>query len=169
MHQSGIFLLVIEGKRGLSGINPGLDISPDLQSDNRGDLRVLVSRAIGNGSADKCDKGPAPAAFGGVPGVNPPLFGPGQQVTDAIQDMECRFLNYSDPSVACTRDHLGNYSYVSPCGQPGQPACSIFEQFCYQVPLSAAFPLGDTTVAIELVDEAGNVGPKKEIVIRVQP
>ena len=61
----------------MSGINPGLDISPDLDGNNRGDLRVLlVSRAIGNGSAAKCDKGPAPGPFGGVPGVSPPLFRP---------------------------------------------------------------------------------------------
>ena len=43
------------------------------------------------------------------------------------------------------------------------------KQFCYQVPETTEFQVGDTIVDIQLKDLAGNLGPKKEFVVRVVP
>ena len=91
---------------------------------------------------------------------NPPNFGPGQSITNAILDMECRFSIQENSTVACTRDRQGDFAFVG---------AGTRKQFCYQVPDTAKFPVGDTVVAIQLRDLAGNLGPKKEIVIRVLP
>jgi len=130
---------------------------------------VLVSRDIGDGSPAICDAGPPPTPFGGVPGINPPDFGPSQQVTDAIQDMECRFELHPTSQFACTRNPSGgDFSFISCAG--AQNTCSQYTQFCYQVPVTAEFHDGPpTVVGIQLRDAAGNIGPKKEIVILVQP
>lgn len=114
----------------------------------------------GFGSSEICDMGPEPTPFGGVPAVNPPDFGPGQMITDAIQDMQCRFSVQEASNVACTRNRFGDFAYLDPATR---------RQFCFQVPLSAQFQVGDTVMAIQLRDLAGNLGPKKEIVIRVGP
>jgi hypothetical protein len=153
---------VIEGQRGTSGVDIGTNTMPG--GTDRGDLQVLMSRSIGNGSALKCDNGPAPNPFGGVPGINPPVFGPGQAVTDAIQDVACRFTIHTEARFACTKNRSGDFGFVS-CSNTQ----SCAKQFCFQVPLSANFQMGDTIVAMQLRDLAGNLGPKKEIVIRVVP
>jgi hypothetical protein len=127
----------------------------------RGDVQLLVSHSTGNGSATKCDMGPPPIPFGGVPGIDPPLFSPGQAITDAIQDMACRFTLQTESRFACTRTRSGDFGFVSCTG------ANCATQFCYQVPLTGAFAVGDTEVALHLRDLAGNLGPKKEIVIRV--
>jgi hypothetical protein len=165
VHHVGQFLLVIEGRRGTSNINPGTNLFPS--GSDRGDLQVLVSAPIGDpsdsagfGSTRVCDMGPPPTPFGGVPGINPPDFGPGQAVTDAIRDMECRFSIQETSAVACTRSKFGDFAYLG---------SGTRTQFCYQVPMTAAFQPGDTVVAIQLRDTAGNLGPRKEIVIRVEP
>jgi len=105
-----------------------------------------------------CDMGPPPTPFGGVPGVDPPDFAAGQTITDAIQDMQCRFSIQETSSVACTRNRFGDFAFLG---------ASTRKQFCFQVPLSAQFQPGDNLVGIQLRDGAGNIGPKKEIVIRV--
>jgi hypothetical protein len=161
VHATGQFLFVIEGQIGTSGIAVGNNTMPS--GSDRGDVQVLVSQRTGNGSALKCDMGPPPIPFGGVPGVNPPLFGPGQSITDAIQDMACRFTIQTESRFACTRTRSGDFGFVSCTGQ----LCA--KQFCYQVPLSGAFSIGDNVVGAQLRDLAGNLGPKKEIVIRVLP
>ena len=161
VRHSGTFLFVIEGLKGSSGIDPGTNIFPF--GDDRGDVQVLFSRDIGDPGNPNiiCDKGPAPLPFGGVPGINPPLFLPGTLVTQAIQDFECRVSVQEDTSVACTRDKNGNFAYLNPLSR---------KQFCYQVPESTEFEFGvDTIVAIQLKDLAGNLGPKKEFVVRVVP
>jgi hypothetical protein len=157
---SGTFLLVIEARRGASNLEPGTTLALPF-GDDRGDVQVLVSQDIGDGSPAKCDQGPPPTPFGGVPGIDPPLFGPDQDVTDAIQDMACRFT--VQPIVAgsqCTRNRFGDFAYIG---------AGTRQQFCYQVPLTAAFHTGDTVVAMQLRDVAGHLGPKKEIVVRVLP
>ena len=123
-------------------------------------MQVLVSRNIGNGSTAMCDAGPPPTPFGGVPGTDPTVFGPGQTITNAIVDMECRFSIQENTAVACTRDRQGDFAFLG---------SGTRKQFCYQVPETAEFPIGDTVVAIQLRDLAGNIGPKKEIVVRVLP
>ena len=165
LRDSGEFLLVVEAAAGSSGRPP--DTSDLMPSGNdRGDLQVIVSQNIGNGSAAICDMGPAPSPFGGVPGItDPSQFGPptggSSQVTAAIQDMECRFnLQPSGGQFACTRNSFGDFGYLGSNTQA---------QFCFQVPATAQFQSGDTVVGIQLKDVSGNLGPRKDIVIRVQP
>jgi hypothetical protein len=166
LRDSGEFLLVVEGAQGASGRPPATnDLMPS--GSDRGDLQVLVSQKIGDGSAVTCDMGPPPTPFGGVPGITdptqfgPPSFGSSAQVTAAIQDMECRFnLQLTGSQFACTRNSFGDYGYLGSGTQA---------QFCFQVPATAQFNTGDTVVAIQLKDSVGNLGPRKDIVIRVQP
>jgi hypothetical protein len=167
VHSVGQFLLVVEGQRGPSNQNPGTNLFPF--GADRGDLQILLSRPtgdpqdpIGFGSAAVCDMGPAPMPFGGVPGVNPPAFGGGQQITDAIQDLECRFTTntLSAISNACTRNRFGDFSYISNGART---------QYCYQVPMTGAFQEGDTEVSVQLRDGSGNLGPHREFVVRVVP
>lgn len=167
VHATGQVLFVIEGQLGTSGIPVGNNIMPS--GSERGDVQVLVSKNTGNGSAAKCDMGPPPNPFGGVPGINPPLFAPGQAITDAIQDMACRFTIQTESRFACTKTRSGEFGFVSCAPTPSGGSQSCAKQFCYQVPLSGAFKVGDTEVALQLRDLAGNLGPKKEIVIRVLP
>ncbi|HSP95911.1 MAG TPA: hypothetical protein VL049_01525 [Candidatus Dormibacteraeota bacterium] len=161
----GQFLLVVEARRGTSNSNPGTNLFPS--GSDRGDLQVLVSEPIGDpsdpvgfGSTRVCDIGPPPTPFGGVPGIDPPTFGADQSITDAIHDMQCRFSIQETTAVACTRDNFGNFAYLG---------ANTRTQFCYQVPMTAAFQRGRTIVAIQLRDLAGNLGPRKEIVVDVEP
>jgi hypothetical protein len=161
----GQFLLVIEGRRGSSNSNPGTNLFPG--ASDRGDLQVLLSRPIGDpsdpvgfGSTRVCDAGPPPTPFGGVPAVDPPDFAAGQFITNAIRDMECRFSIQATTAAACTRGKFGDFAYLGN---------GTRTQFCFQVPMTAAFQEGDTEMAIQLRDLAGNIGPRKEIVIRIQP
>ncbi|MEO8601047.1 MAG: hypothetical protein ABI629_00575 [bacterium] len=163
----GQFLLVVEAQRGPSNQNPGTNVFPF--GSDRGDLQVLLSRSTGDpndpvgfGSTAVCDAGPPPTPFGGVPGVNPPDFAPGQPITDAIQDLECRFTVNTLASVsgACTRNRFGDFGYISN---------STRTQYCYQVPYTGAFQSGDTVVGVQVRDAAGNVGPRREFVVRVLP
>jgi hypothetical protein len=160
VRQTGTFLLVIEGRKGSSNLDPGTNIFPF--GDDRGDVQVLFSRDIGDPGHPNliCDKGPDPIPFGGVPGINPPDFVPGTNVTQAIQDMACRFSIQEDTSVACTRNRFGAFAYLGSNSR---------KQFCYPVPQTTEFDIGDTIMAIQLRDVAGNLGPKTEIVVRVQP
>jgi hypothetical protein len=161
----GQFKFVIEARRGSSNINPGSNLLP--AGSDRGDVQALLSRPTGDpddpvgfGSAAVCDMGPPPTPFGGVPGIDPPNFSAGDAITRAIQDLECRFTVQETAQVACTLNSFGDFSYLG---------VGTRTQFCYQVPLTGAFQVGDTVVAIQLRDLAGNLGPVKEIVVRVQP
>ncbi|MEO8602850.1 MAG: hypothetical protein ABI629_09755 [bacterium] len=165
VHGVGQFLLVVEGVRGPSNRNAGTNVFPF--GSDRGDLQILLSRptgdprdGIGFGSAAVCDMGPPPTPFGGVPGINPPDFAPGAQITSAIQDLECRFTTSNDSASACTRNRFGAFSYLSSGART---------QYCYHVPLTGEFQTGDTVVSIQLRDGAGNVGPHREFVVRVLP
>jgi len=164
-HSVGQFLFVIEARRGTSNVNPGTNIFAT--GSDRGDVQVLLSEPIGDigdpdgfGSPAVCDAGPEPTPFGGVPGIDPPEFGPGQTITNAIQDFACRFSVQETSAVACTRSKFGDFGYLG---------SQTRTQFCYQVPMTAAFQPGDTVVRIQLRDLAGNLGPVKEIVVRVHP
>ena len=123
----------------------------------RPDPQILASRDLGDGSTVVCDTGAAPEG-GGVPGIDPPDFGPGQDVTDALRDLMCRFSVQATTDLACTLDRYGQFSFISP---------DTRRQFCFQVPQTVVFPDGDTIVGAQLRDTAGNLGPRKEILIRV--
>ena len=104
-----------------------------------------------------CDTG---SSGGGVPGFDPPDFGPGQEVTDALRDLMCRFSVHNSSSGACTLSPYGDFSFM---------ASETRMQYCFQVPWTVIFPPGDTVLAAQIQDTDGNLGPVKEIVIRVGP
>jgi hypothetical protein len=167
MH-SGSLLFVVEGRSGPSGSLPGTNCGgtcPPMGTE-RGDIRMLVGTDLGDGSPAVCDMGPT--VFGGVPGFDPPLLpllsDPNKAITEAIQDVACRFVPRDNGALACTRDNFGNFSFIS-C----QQNCGAYRQYCFQVPLSAGFHVGDTEVELQLRDVVGNLGPPKEIVVRVLP
>ena len=156
IRSQGRFLLVLEGSRGRSKLDPGTATYPSDPA-QRPDPQVLSVQPLGNGSVDVCDTGPPPTG-GGVPGVDPPDFREGQDVTDALRDLMCRFSVHNTSNDACTLNLLGNYEFV---------ASATKRQFCFQVPQTVVFPPGDTVLAAQLRDTDGNLGPRKEIVIRV--
>ena len=79
------FLLVVEGRAGLSGQPPG-SVTFNSDSTNparRPDIQIESSAPLGDGSRAVCD--------GGVPAINPPDFGPTQAVANALNDFTCHF------------------------------------------------------------------------------
>jgi hypothetical protein len=157
VRNQGRFLLVLEARRGSSNRLPGTNLYPSDPA-QRPSLQILSERDLGeNPTTTVCDTGPPPDG-GGVPGVTPPDFRPGQDVTDALTDMSCRFTVQTSPSSACTR-RFGDFEFLGGGTE---------RQYCFQVPLTVVFPDGKTTVAAQVLDTSGNVGPRKEIVIEVK-
>jgi hypothetical protein len=155
---SGDLLLVIEGARGTSNRDPGEKLI--VEGDERPDLQVLFANDLGNGSSLTCDIGPAPNPSGGVPGIDPPVFGPGPDVTAALQDIACRFSLHTTSAEACTKDDFGHFSYRG---------SGTRLQYCLAVSHNIAFAPGPTVVAVQLADNLGNIGPIHEIVVDVPP
>ncbi|MGD9762979.1 MAG: hypothetical protein AB7V27_04610 [Candidatus Binatia bacterium] len=157
------FIIYLEARRGVSRLpvgtvtfdsNPGdANVLPDLQ--------LVVSRPLGNGSTAVCDDGPLPLPLGGVPATDPPQFGGSQAASNAINDFTCRFDVRVASSQACTRNDFGvevfttGLADVQFCSSPG-------------IGTETAFPEGDTIVTGRVRDIAGNPGPAKSIVIRVE-
>jgi hypothetical protein len=124
-------------------------------------FQIVASRPLGNGSAAMCDDGPPPGSIGGVPAVNPPVFGGSQAVSNAINDLSCRF-DARSALTACTRDPFtqmevftGDGSTVQFCTTPGVGA-------------ELAFPVGDTILTARVLDVFNQPGPPQSIVIRVR-
>jgi hypothetical protein len=153
----GRFLLVLEGALGTSRRLPGANLFPS-DPTARPDPQILSTNPLGeNPTTLVCDTGPPPEG-GGVPPINPPDFRAGQDVTDALRDLMCRFSVQTTSSDACTLDEYGQFSFISP---------DTKRQFCFQVPQTVVFPDGDTILAAQMRDTSGNLGPRQEIVIRV--
>lgn len=144
------FLLVVEGRAGLSGRPVGnATFRPDSNvADGRPDLQVLFSRPLGDGSADVC--------LGGVPAVVPPDYRPQRLVTDALNDIGCNFSLSSQSTCV-----------VNSFGQPTFAVAGSQIQFCATLARTLAFPAGDTTVTVRLRDTAGFVGMARQIIVRV--
>jgi hypothetical protein len=159
------FSLVIEARPGANGLLPGeqtFEHEPGNVS-VRPDLQVLVSRALGNGNAEVCDIG-APGGDG-IPGIDPPLFADTREVTDAISDLGCRFVDDEGRTMgrrstqACTES-----SGVTGAGFV-DPTSTI--QFCAAVDVSIGFSSGESAIAARVRDVAGNPGEVRQIVLRV--
>lgn len=154
------FFLYVEAKPGTSGSPP--DTRNFYDSSNptaRPDVQILASRPLGNGSTVVCDKGPAPFPLGGVPGVPSLVFDPNsQQVTDALNDFACRLGD--NTLFPCTLDALERPAFVSN---------DSTVQVCTQTVIGTEmlFPQGDTILAVQWRDRAGNLGRASYIVIRV--
>ena len=126
------------------------------------DFQIFALEKLGNGSSAVCDDGPAPfRPIGGVPGVNPPMFGGTQQSADAVNDFSCRF-NARTPGGTgpCTRNALGVDQFASP--QSELQFCSIGG-----VGAEIAFPVGDTKLFVRGRDTLGVSGPPASIIVRV--
>jgi hypothetical protein len=155
------FIIVVEGRRGSSSGPPGILGTMDfpVQAPTRANLQIQAKRSLGNGSAAVCDRGPLPAPLGGVPGVDPPSFVNDDTITNAINDLACRFDVHMTAQTACTFDALGNFAFAN-------PFTTI--QYCSApvVGSEVAFPSGDTEVTVRLTD--GNiVGPERKLIVRV--
>jgi hypothetical protein len=160
------FVIVVEGRPGLSRAAVGFTAFNHDPDDPavRPDLQMIVSRPLGDGSFAVCDD--AFPSFGGIPSVDPPDFSELQFVSDAINDIGCRF-----------NDGTGN-----PGGRGAGDACTVFPdgefhfvdalstvQFCARVATPFSFPIGDTVVSVRLRDVMGVVGPVRQIVVRINP
>ena len=156
------FLIVLEARPGASGLDVGGTTFRSNTSDPNvlPDLQMVASRALGNGSAAICDVNP-PSFIGGVPAVNPPMFGGTQAAANAINDLACRFDARKVTTDACTRNASFEERFVS--------AGSRIVQFCSQVGVGEelAFPLGDTRLTARALDVAGHPGPPASIIVRV--
>lgn len=153
------FLIYVEGRPGTSGLPVATNLLSSVRDSPMGrpDLQILSNRDLGNGSVDVCDKSFPDA--GGVPAVGGSDFALEQSVSDALNDLGCRFRVFAEPSFACTQDNNGNFLFES--------AGSTI-QFCALVSEAIEFPAGDTVLTVRLRDTAGNVGPATEIVVRIR-
>lgn len=144
------FQLVVEGRAGANDQRPGSVVfaSDPRDPSKRPDLQVLVQRPLGDGSPEVC--------AGGVPGFDPPDFGPALAVSQAINDLGCNFT--LSMQGGCTVNSYGQPSLVNRTSQI---------QYCATISRALAFPFGDTIVAVRLRDTSGVLGPIESIVVRV--
>ena len=163
---SGQFLFVAEASTGSSGRQPSSEgvysagaIQPIIHPSGRPGYQAIASQDLGNGSlAVDCHSNP----IGGVKGMPNSLTMPaGSDVTTALIDMACRFELATTSITACTRTRMGGgFAFIS---------AATTRQFCYQIPAAAALHTGTTIFAVQFRDDMGNLGPRKEIVILVDP
>ena len=153
------FGVVVEGRPGTTRRNVGQSAFVEGGA-ALPDLQMIVDRDLGDGSAAICDADPPNA--GGVPAAVPFAFDAPNAVA-AINDLGCRADSGGGAPqatgirMACTR--LGRFFL----------ARESTTRFCVPVDHAWAFPTGDTTVAVRLRDVSGEVGPSREIVVRVEP
>jgi hypothetical protein len=156
------FLIVLEARPGLSGLDVGTNTFRSSTSDPNllPDLQLIANRPLGNGSTAICDIDP-PSFIGGVPAVNPPMFGGSQAAANAINDFSCRFDVRKVTTDACTKNASQEERFVS--------TGSRIVQFCSAVGVGEelAFPLGDTRLMGRALDAAGHPGPAASMIIRV--
>jgi hypothetical protein len=160
------FIIFIEGREGTNDQQVGRcgTFDPQFQRffpcvnpacDDRPDVQVVVDRPLGNGSTEVCDKS-APM-IGGIPAAS--SFAETPAITDALNDMVCRFDDHGAPTESCTLDELGRFSFFD---------FRAKRQFCIPaIGTEMAFPSGDTRVTARLRDGSCNIGNEVSIVIRV--
>jgi hypothetical protein len=149
------FLLVVEAGAPASGAAVGTSTFESSASDphRRPDFQILVQRALGDGSRTVCDE------FG-IPATNPPDFTFTQGISDAINDLACRFEVATRPNGTCTQNSLGQQAFVDPTSRA---------QFCLNVNGSMAFPSGETRLTVQVRDDTGLVGPPRQMVVQIAP
>lgn len=152
------FSLIVEGRRGPSGVDVGRS-SYDSSGSGLPDLQIVVSRTLGDGSAAVCDRFPPQA--GGVPAVDPPRF---DDQAAAVNDLACRFVDGGGQPVgrgrndSCVLYDDGSFDFA---------AKTSTVQFCGFVDAVFHFPPGDTIVTARLLDQEGHPGEPMRIVVRI--
>jgi Dockerin type I domain len=161
----GTFLLVAEAGLGTSrrlpgseGVFTGRVVDPISDPSDRPSLWALPDHDLGNGTLGvDCRTFP----LGGVKGFPGRLnFPMAADVTTGLKDMACRFEMASSSATACTRNRYGDFSFLAP---------GTSRQYCFQVSEVAKFPLGPTVLSLLVRDTDGNLGPRQEIVVIVDP
>jgi hypothetical protein len=158
------FFIVFEARPGLSNQDVGTNTFRSSASDPNllPDFQLVSNRPLGDGSTAICDVQP-PGFIGGVPAVNPPVFGGSQASANAINDFACRFDARRFTTDACTRNAALEERFVS--------TGSRIVQFCSTVGVGqeVEFPVGDTRLTGRALDIGGHPGLPVSIVVRVQP
>ena len=157
------FSLVVEAKAGASRQRPGLSTFDS--GGDPPDLQVQVNRPLGNASADVCDD--MLPLLGGVPAIDPPEFSSEPSVADRINDLACRFI---DGAGDRTGRQCGEFN-ACVLGLGGQFGCASPDgavQYCGFIGSALTFPSGDTLVSVRVRDPSGNLGPLRQLIVRVQ-
>jgi hypothetical protein len=151
------FLLVVEGKPGISNLEVGRKIYAFDADDpkKRPDLEIQVSRPLGDGSKDVCDA--RRPTIGGIPAIDPPSFAETQEVAATLNDLSCRFEIFIASGESCTLNKFGDFSFVK---------VDTDTQFCMVVARAWSFDYGDTLVSVRLRDEKGSPGPLSKFWLR---
>lgn len=146
------FRIVVEGNSGSNDIRPGTGVFLSGAGNHllRPDLQLLSSRPLGDGSPAVCD--------GGIVAIDPPNFGSGQGITNALNDIACNALAATAAAFACTQDVFGTQGFVTP-----RP----FVQFCVTVARDRVFPPGETLLTVRLRDLLGQLGPERHLIVRI--
>jgi len=154
----GTGTLIVEGRVGASLREVGASA---FERDRLPDFQAIVSRPLGDGNPLVCDQGEIPP--GGIPATVPFAFRDDAASVDRINDLGCRIndgagdtVGRPDPLNSCVR-----FSFAFE-----DPTTDI--QFCADLASAEIFPPGDTIVAARLRDRSGNLGAKREIVVRVE-
>lgn len=152
------FIIYIEGRPGASGLPIGTELLNTKSGDptRQPDLQIESSRDLGDGSVAVCDN--SFPNLGGVPGVNPADFAAVQSVSDALNDLACRFSVYNETDFACTQGDSGDFVFSN---------ASSTTQFCTLISSTLTFSIGDTLLTVRLRDTAGNAGTAVSMVVRI--
>lgn len=152
------FVIYIEGRRGRSGLPIATNLFSYLPDNPIGqpDLQIVASQNLGDGSSEVCDRGFP--NVGGVPATLTTDFPIEQSVSDALNDIACRFQVFTEIDFACTQDSNGFLTFANRGAE---------RQFCTLVGNAMAFPAGNTVLTARLRDSTGRAGPASQIVVRV--
>jgi hypothetical protein len=157
------FIIVVEGRRGGDNVAVGtssFDYEPG-DAGTRPDLQIIANRPLGNGSGAVCDN--MPPDFGGIPATSPESFDFTQPITEAINDLGCRFVDGSgnpggrQANSACVLYLDGEYRFANAQSQI---------QFCATVSRPMSFSRGDTMLSVRLRNAAGVTGEIGRIIVR---
>jgi hypothetical protein len=156
------FKLVVEAGVGAGGRQVG---NQTFAAFGRPDLQIQVTRPLGNGSAVVCDN--KAVLLGGVPAINPPNFSEDPSLDNPINDLGCRFIDGQDrpqgrscaEDQACVRFETGVFGCVN---------SETRQQFCAAIGTELTFPPGDTTVSVRARDTFGDLGPPRQLIVRIQ-
>jgi hypothetical protein len=157
------FSIIVEAKPGASHVRVGTSSYDEFGG--APDLQVQVTRPIGDASPAVCDD--TPPILGGVPAINPPNLSNDSNIFDRLNDLGCRFVDGSGQKIG------RSCGEATSCvlGTDGQHICVADDttvQYCGFMGTILTFPDGDTTVTVRVRDLQGNLGPPKQLIIRVQ-